>query len=69
MISTVLSVNLERVKDPMFFKPEYKQRAIETEAKIFKAMVENRKYYKSLQAQEDKKWADIKAKRNKKRGK
>ena len=48
--------------------PEYITRAIEIEAKIFDAKVINDKYYKELQAQEDKKWADIKAKRNNKRG-
>ena len=50
------------------FHPEYIERAIEIEHRIFEAMQENKKYYKQLQAQEDKKWADIKNKRNKKRG-
>lgn len=67
MINTIMNINLKRVNDPDFNKPEYLVRTKEIEQKIYQAKVENRKYYKELQAQEDKKWADIKAKRNKKR--
>lgn len=49
-------------------KPEFLERAIEIEDTIFKANIENDKYYAELKKAEDKKWEKIKAKRNKKRG-
>ena len=48
-------------------KPEYLERAKGIQAKIDKAYIENKEYYKDLQAQEDNKWAQIKSNRNKKR--
>lgn len=68
MIQVILDVNLSRVNDPDFNKPEYIERAREIDEKIKQARRDNFRYYKELQAQEDKKWADIKAKRNNKRG-